>query len=298
VQARTLPKTVTIAAAVALVLLALIVVPWDFDMRGDGALEPIQKKEVFAPTPGTVDKVHKGHGDVVTEGEPLIEIRNPDLAIKIEEVRGQLEAATKKMHGVLSRLNDPALKTAEQERAEDDFGLIRIQVESLREQLQLLQEREKELIVKSPIAGKVITWDAEKLLQNRPVDTGQVLMTVAAENAQYEIKLYLPERRARHLTAFREQLKAKNPDADLAVDYILMTEPGRTYTGTVLEVGATTESHEEHGNIVPVRIKPDQPITTGRPGATVTVDVHCGKAPLGWTLLHEAWEWLEANLFF
>ena len=43
---------------------------------------------------------------------------------------------------------------------------------------------------------------------------------------------------------------------------------------------------------------PDEQITSGRPGATVTADVHCGTAPLGWTLLHEAWEWLEANLFF
>jgi hypothetical protein len=172
------------------------------------------------------------------------------------------------------------------------------QVQSLKEQRELLRRRKDEMTIKSPIAGRIITWDARRVLQNRPVETGQVLLTVAAENSDYEIKLYMPERRARHLTRARDAIKARNPDDDLRVDYILMTEPGRKYYGTISEVSDTTEAHEEHGNVVPIRITPDEKITTGRPGATVTADVHCGKAPLGWSLLHEAWEWLEANLFF
>ena len=300
VQARTLPKTVTIAAAIALVLLALIVVPWDFDMRAKGALEPVVKKEIFAPTPGTVEQVLKGHGDPVVAGEPLAVIHNPDLDLKITQISGELEAAAEELQGVLARLNDADIRSTDQERlqAQALSNKLQITVDYARRQLKVLEQRKEELTVRSPIAGRVITWDAKRLLQNRPVDTGQVLMTVAAEDSDYEIKLFLPERRARHLTAARDRLKAKNPNEDLAVDYILMTEPGRTYYGTVLEVGGTTESHEEHGNIVPVRIKPDEPIKTGRPGATVTADVHCGTAPLGWTLLHEAWEWLEANVFF
>jgi multidrug efflux pump subunit AcrA (membrane-fusion protein) len=300
VQARTLPKTITIAAAILLVLLALIVVPWDFDMRAKGALEPVVKQEIFAPMPGTITAVLVDHDQLVAADQPLLEIRNPDLAIKIEEVRGQLEAAHEELRGLSARLNDATARTtdAEKAQAEAQYGRLRIQVESYKEQLNLLRAREERLTVKSPIAGRVITWDARKLLQNRPVETGQVLLTVAADNSDYEIKLYMPERRARHMARARERLQAKHPDRDLEVDYILMTEPGRTYYGRVIEVGDTTESHEEHGNYVPVRVKPDEAIATSRPGATVTADVHCGTAPLGWTLLHEAWEWLEANLFF
>jgi len=77
-----------------------------------------------------------------------------------------------------------------------------------------------------------------------------------------------------------------------------MTETGRKHYGTVVEVGDSTESHEEHGNIVPIRIRPDEQIKNARPGATATVKVNCGKAPMGWAFLHEAWEWLEANAFF
>ncbi len=300
VQARTLPKTVAIAGAVLAVLLALIVIPWDFDMRAKGALEPVTKREAFASMPGTVVEVKHDHGDLVKEGEVLAVIDNPDLEVKIEEVRGQLNAANEELRGVLSRLNEAASKATTQEKAqaEAQFGRLKIQVETYREQLDLLLKRQEELKVKSPIAGRVITWDARKLLQNRPVETGQVLMTVAAEDSPYEIKLYMPEKRARHLTAARDRAKERDPNADLEVDFILMTEPGRTHYGKIVDVSDATESHEEHGNVVPIRVQPNEPIKTSRPGATVTADVHCGTAPLGWTLLHEAWEWLEANVFF
>jgi multidrug efflux pump subunit AcrA (membrane-fusion protein) len=211
-----------------------------------------------------------------------------------------VEAAQEELRGILARLNEAAAQATAQEKAQAQaqFGRLQIQVDSLRQQLKLLEERREQLTVKSPIAGRVITWDARRLLQNRPVETGQVLVTVAAENSEYEIKLYMPERKIKHLTSARNRLKEKHPDEDLEVDFILMTEPGRTHYGKIVEVGDATESHEEQGNIVPIRVRPNEKITTSRPGATVTADVHCGTAPLGWSLLHEAWEWLEANLFF
>jgi multidrug efflux pump subunit AcrA (membrane-fusion protein) len=301
VQARTLPKTVTIGAAVLLVILALIVVPWDFDMRAKGALEPVVKREVFAPSAGEVTEVLADNGQEVAEGEPLVKLRNPDLAIKIKQVEGELNAAVEELNGIRARLTSSgASRGSAQERARDEgqFARVQVQIASLREQLGLLTKREEQLTVKSPIAGRVITWEAKKVLQNRPVETGQVLMTVAAKDSEYEIELFMPERRAKHLTSARDKVKADDPTQDLDVDFILMTDPGRTRTGKIVEVMDATEPHEEQGNVVRVRVKPNEPILTGRPGATVTADVHCGWAPLGWSLLHEAWEWLEANLFF
>jgi multidrug efflux pump subunit AcrA (membrane-fusion protein) len=300
VQARTLPKTVTIGSAILLVLLALIVIQWDFDMRAKGTLEPIQKREIFGPMPGVVTEVLKDHGDEVAEGEPLLQLRNPDLAIRIEEAQGELSAAREELLAIRSQLTDSSLQMTNIERAklQGQLSQALFRVQNLEKQAGLLEERQEQLTVKSPIAGRVITWDARRLLQNRPIETGQVLMTIAAKDTEYEIKLHMPERRARHVTRFLEEREQDHPGEALKVDYILMTEPGTTRTGTITQISPATEAHEEHGNVVPIRITPDEPIRSGRPGATVTADVHCGKAPLGWTLLHEAWEWLEANLFF
>jgi len=161
--------------------------------------------------------------------------------------------------------------------------------------LELINERVEELVVKSPITGKIITWDVKKNLQNRPVETGQVLMTIAAADTDYEVELYMPERRIGHVHRYRERLMGKKAGDDVKVDFITMIDPGVNHSGRVVQVNPTAESHEEHGNIIRIRVKPDQELSNPRPGATVTANVHCGKAPWLWAKLHEAWEWLEAS---
>ena len=74
-----------------------------------------------------------------------------------------------------------------------------------------------------------------------------------------------------------------------------MTDPGVTHSGHVLHVNPTAEPHEEHGNMVRIRVQPDEALKNPRPGATVTANVHCGRAPWLWAKLHEAWEWLETS---
>ena len=300
VQARTLPKTVSIAAAIGLILLAMIFVPWNYRMSAKGALEPKKKAEVFAPMPGTVFDVKVDHGTLVEQGQVLVVMHNPDLELRVKEAQGQLNAARQGLNGLQNQLATGGQKMTDSERAKLIYDLRqqKTKVEIQVEQVDLLNARQQQLQVVAPIDGRVITWDAKRLLQNRPVETGQVLMTVAAADSDYEIKLFMPEKRSQKVAAHRDALKADDPNSELVVEYILMTEPGKTYYGKVTEVSDTTEAHEEHGNVVPVRVAPDEKIVAGRPGATVSAYVHCGRRPLGWCMLHEAWEWLEANLFF
>jgi len=105
----------------------------------------------------------------------------------------------------------------------------------------------------------------------------------------------MPERRIGHLHRARDIVKAKDPQQDLTVDFISMTDPGVNHRGHVLHVNPTAEPHEEHGNMVRVRVQPDEALKNPRPGATVTANVHCGRAPWLWAKLHEAWEWLESS---
>ena len=124
-------------------------------------------------------------------------------------------------------------------------------------------------------------------------------MTIAAADTDYEVDLFMPERRIGHLHRARDAMKKNNPDADLGVDFISMYDPGRVHTGRVIQVNPTAEAHEEHGNMVRIRVQPDDELLNPRPGATVTANVHCGRAPWLWAKLHEAWEWLQASpLFF
>jgi len=193
--------------------------------------------------------------------------------------------------------SQPGSSAQDRVRLEADEAKLRPQVEFLRKQLDLINERLEKLTVKSPIDGQVITWDVKKQLQNRPVETGQALLTIAAAGTDYEAELFMPERRIGHLHRARDQVKKHNADDDLKVDFISMTDPGVSHTGRVIQVNPTAEPHEEHGNMVRIRVQPDGELVNPRPGTTVTANVHCGRAPWLWAKLHEAWEWIETAWF-
>ena len=297
VLGRNLHKTVLIAVGVVLLLVLGLVIPTDFDMRAKGTLQPVTKFDVHAPMPGEVKEILKDNGQMVEKGEPLVKLRNPDLEIRLQQVEGEVNAALEKALAFQQQLISPSQKLngTEKTKLEGDLATIRGQLVYLEKQLDLLQERQEQLVIRSPIAGKVISWDVRKTLQNRPVETGQVLMTVAASDTAYEVELYMPERRMKHLAHARENVKRASPGDDLKVAYILMTDPGVYHYGTLSSVHGAAEASEEHGNMVRLHVRPDDEIKNPRPGATLTADVHCGKAPLLWNWLHEAWEYFEAS---
>jgi hypothetical protein len=297
VEARTLPRTITITATALTLLLASVVIPGHFDMKAKGILNPVHKIDVFASQKAEVAQVNFDNGQTVQAGDPLLVLRSPELEIKRRETEGQYNAAYQSFIGVLQQLTspNPNLTAADRIRLEGEEAKLRPQVKSLEDQLQLINEQVEKLTVRAPIAGKIITWDVKKQLQNRPVETGQVLMTIAAADTDYEVELYMPERRVGHLHRYRDRIKQQDPTKELAVDFVSMTDPGVSHPGHILHVNPTAEPHEEHGNMVRVRIQPDEELVNPRPGATVTGKVHCGRAPWLWCKLHEAWEWLETS---
>jgi multidrug efflux pump subunit AcrA (membrane-fusion protein) len=298
VEARQLPKTLTISGIVLSLLIASIAIPGNFDMKAKGTLEPVKKQEVFAPMPGELYEVLVDNGTKVNAGDVIARMRNPELEIKKREVEGQYNAANEKLIAVIQQLqSNQGLPRQDQIRLEADEANLRPQVKSYSDQLSLVNERIEKLTIKSPISGQVITWDVKKQLQNRPVETGQVLLTIAAADTDYEVDLYMPERRIGHLHRYRDRLKNKDQEADLAVDFVSMYDPGVVHKGRVIHVNPTAEPHEEHGNMVRVRVQPEDELINPRPGASVTANVHCGRAPWLWTKLHEAYEWLQTAWF-
>lgn len=297
VEARTLPKTLMITGAVLVLLLAGILIPSNFDMRAKGALQPVKKQDIFSPMPGEIIDILVDNGDKVNAGDVIARMRNPELEIKKREIEGQFNAANEALIAVIQQLTspNPSLSPQERIRMEAEEAKLRPQVKSAGEQLELVRERVEKLIIKSPISGQIITWDVKKNLQNRPVETGQILLTIAAADTDYEVELFMPERRIGHLHRARDPLLKKDPPEDLKVDFISMYNPGVKHTGRVIQVNPTAEPHEEHGNMVRIRVQPDDKLLNPRPGATVTANVHCGRAPWLWAKLHEAWEWLQAS---
>lgn len=210
VQARTLPKTVAISLAVLAALIALWVVPWEFRMKGKGVLRPVDRKQVFAQLDGDVEKVFKNTNDETEVGESLVLMRNVDLDVSIEDLRGKQRGTEESLHAVqMSLLDDPKLTKAERVRLDGDRQKYLKELESIQRQLELQQDKLDELTVKSPLKGKVVTWDVKNLLEHRPVVRGEVLMTIADHNSPWVLEIQMPEDRMGHISRARRKVAAR-----------------------------------------------------------------------------------------
>jgi hypothetical protein len=162
------------------------------------------------------------------------------------------------------------------------------------------------LKITSPVRGEVTTWDLKRLLPvGRPLMAGQRILQIAdTSDAEWELVTYLPEKELGHFLrkhlagdgpSDRQDLKSKN----IKITYILLNDPDRQLEGTLVEMQRAAELREEAGVCYRMRVEVDKDdLQESRPGAEVIARVHCGKRRLGFVLFHDAWEWVQTNLFF
>jgi hypothetical protein len=176
----------------------------------------------------------------------------------------------------------------------------------------------KNLEVRAPLDGQIVTWDPMNLLLNRPVQRGQMVIEIENPNGPWELELLMPEKRMGHVERFRKALKEKDPGDDLKVEFVLATDPNKTFEGIVTEVGERAEVRGDEGSTVLIRVAIDkQKIlaeildalpsdakakadkkTYLRPGAGVSAKVACGFRPVGYVMLCDAIAYFQKNILF
>lgn len=298
-RARTLPKTLFVTAAILILLGVLIFVPKDFTLEASGELAPAVRQDVFCDVAGVVESVLVKHGQPVEKGQPLLELRNTDLEVQLQDIFGKLQTTNETLN---------ATRLARQKARErgDNVEMNRLagqilQLEQQRlsydNQLALLQERKARLVVKSPMKGEITTWQTRELLLNRPVTEGQVLLTVADPDNEWKLEVFMKENRMGHIMrAWRESQEKNEP---LEVTYILATDPDTHRYGVVKEIHQVAHMREqEHVVRLDVDLKAPVEDRFRRTGAEVRVDVHAGKRPMGYVFFHEAWEWFLREVWF
>ncbi len=293
------PKTMTVLTLSAIALAALFLVQINLDREANGELQPTVQEQVFAHVEGEVEQVFVDHGDEVKAGEPLVKLRNRELEIEATDLKGQLEAALESIAalgdqvGRASRAGDP-LETS---RLMGQLRESQTRKETLIAQLNLVAEKEKQLIRTSPIDGVVMDWHLREKLRARPVVTGQVLVNLADPRGDWELELFMPEKRMKYLD---DAFKASNGQ-DLLVDYIQSTNPSMDHTGKLskADVHYRAELDPTDGAVVKLRVKPDKlDGLSRRAGSKVIADVVCGKRSAAFVWFHEVVEWVQANVIF
>jgi multidrug efflux pump subunit AcrA (membrane-fusion protein) len=291
-------RSTAVAALVAGAIAALVLVPADFSIEATGTLEPAVRQEVFAPRSGLVDEVLVAQGADVTAGEPLVRLRDPSLELDLKRVHGEMETVRRQLEAAR------ATKTSRDVRDENAVELYRLsasereleqQLSNLQGELKLLDQEREHLVVRSPIAGRVLTWDLAGRLTARPVERGEALVTVADLSADWQLELNVADDRIGHVLA----AQATEQTETLPVRFRLRSADAPN-TGRVEKIGMTASVDTKDASTarptVEVVVAFDKNELTDdtqrelRPGVTARAEIDCGRHPLGYVWLHEVWD--------
>jgi len=301
-----LPRTLSILGLIGAALASMFIIPMDFDLQGNGKLKPTVERQVFAHADGEVEQVYIKHGDTVAENQPLVKLKNNELEQQIQTTRGQYKQSLQQAYELKRQLNSSTTLTeAERIRLQQDYNQAEQEAVNRNAELNLLVERQSKLQRLSPINGLITTWDVEKVLNARPVVTGQVLMSVADPEGPWEVEVLMPEKRMRYLDwGFANRAKKDDKGEEyLDVEIILMTAPEHKHYGRLYRsgIGERAELDTEDGAVVRLRCVPTDDALLNisrRPGARVMADVKCGKRSVAFVCFYEVIEWIRANLLF
>lgn len=268
------------------VALILALVPATLTVEARGELQPEVRRDIYAPLDAEVVEVLHQHGDLVEQGQPLLELRSRPLEIELQRLQGEYQTTEKKLLAVASaRVQADEGQTIDrypgQLAAEEQE--LKQRLISVQQQLELARRQRDQLNVRSPIAGEVLTWDPQELLADRPVLRGQLLLTTADLTGDWELELQVPDDHAGYMLA--AQATGEQP---LLVTFSLATDRGTTYEGRIKRVSGRAEILD--GQQASVRVTASVPEIERRllrPGATIYARIDCGKRSLGFVWLHD-----------
>ena len=291
-------KTAAALVALAAVVIALATVPADFQVEAHGELQPRGRRDVFAPSDGVVSELEVAHADQVGADQVLLVMRRPELDFEFKRVWGELQTARKRLAAVEAERLQNRRETEDERR---QYGRLTAQEEELREEIasfekqyEILEAQQAELAVRSPIDGEVLTWDLRQLLEARPVNRGQVLMTVADLEGPWVLEIRVPDDRVAHVLAAQQEI-----GEGLDVSFVLAADPGLRLRGKIDRVGIRTEVSETEDAFVlaTVRIHRDE-IAELIPGGSVVAKIDCGRRAVGYVWFHDLWEAIQTWVLF
>ena len=254
---------VAMAGSAALTLAALTLWPADLNVSGHARVEGATQRMLSAPVAGFLKQVHVRPGDVVKEGQLLVEMADQELLVERERWSSQLAQSD----STLAEAN------AKADRSQLVIGLAKSN--EMQAQLDLVQSQLDRSQVRAPFDAVVVHGDLSQRL-GAPLEQGAELMTLAPAG-QFRVIVEVDEADIAHVSANQEGLLALSalPWDSLALRVARITPMATTLEGrNVFEVEAEFTQ------------TPSLTQTKVRPGLSGHARIHVGQRPLlvGWVM--------------
>lgn len=303
-RGRMLAKIVGVLLAIVGVIAILAFVPWKLTIEGRGSLLPENRQITYAPYQGTVIDVPVSHGQVVREGDLLARLESKDLEKELKRLTAEEQKADTQATFLGQQLQNLKGKSGGREdeavQLRGQLWDSKITAKAAREQVEIIRQQIESLVVHSPQAGIVTTWEVKKNLLGRPVEIGQELVTVAATDGEWVLEVEVPDDDMGPILDAQSRLEnqikqgKKSPTARLSAYFVTATDPEHRYPGYVIRIGSKAELVETK-HVVKVTVGFSKEVQKDfltrnqalRPGAEVRARIDCGKARLAYVLLRD-----------
>ena len=148
--ARVKKKRLAISGAVGLAMLAAIWwVPLPFHVRCTLYLQPRDAAAVYVESAGSLAKIMVHPGDWVDAGQPLLQLDNFEIALQIEQLRGEQQRLD-------SRLSSLRQRAFDDEQAALEISEVEKMLASTEEQIAAREQDQRKLTITSPTRGVII----------------------------------------------------------------------------------------------------------------------------------------------
>jgi hypothetical protein len=306
----------SIIAALAVLLLVFIFVPYPLKMDAKGQLLPMDRRYIFAPVEGKVMSFLVNPGDTVLTGRPLAIMHDAMLAERMQKLQGEIDAAREKERTLEAEL--PHAKPEQKLSLSGDIAAESItwdlKTKELRELSDLVHAMPDKppgyFQVVSPIDGTVLNSNFREELTNKSVKPNEPILRLGKKDGRWEIELKIPQK---HIGQVLQAYHTNDPNEELDVDLILKSLPTHTYRAKLARKdigGEATPNRDDNNEAEPivlayVRIEGDD-IVNALPkdqnlrvtGTEVVAKVRCGNHAMGYSLFYGVWEFFYEKIVF
>ena len=234
---RLLTRVIGLSAVLFAVITGLFFWNLPFELRSEGRLQPIHERHVFAPENGNVIKLHVQEGSQVSSESLVAELESSDIDEKMVELAGELSEIRQRLKDL--ELADIDIESPDPQAAQakiaTDIEILKIRKSTAEKSYQEYANRKKALQVFSPLSGHVVTPNLQQRIAERPLNRGDVMMTVADLDGQWELELLIPDRKIDYLI---EQMEAAN---EMTFRFRVVSNPDKTFAGLLRKVDYRVE---------------------------------------------------------
>jgi hypothetical protein len=318
----------SIATAVALLILALIFVPWQLKMDAKGELAPEERIALYPPRAGFVERIVVDPENEFNRNQVLLELRDDQLEKEMWSAKSELNGAQLTLEGIKHRLaTDNNLRPEERDKLWIEQIKATNDVEKAQKQLELLAstshadparpgrfqlispEFDPKRARSEPPRWKILNGnDILTELRGRYVKPSDPIIKIGEVHGEWEIPIRIPQK---HIGQVQKAFVLSN-EQDLDVELKLDSKPTQTFRGKLAKnkvQPAAVPNRDDHNETEPVvyayvRLSGDDipkdlqvPREYYLTGVEVRANIRCGSHSMGYSLFYGLGEFVCQKIF-